>query len=94
MATTTISVASFRNLCAECADAIEAEDWSLASKKCAKAEVVNAGLEVEGESHEQRYRRRETLGGMREAIAAVEEAVNKSANSGRRLITTRTRHGR
>jgi len=92
MATTQITVAAFQDACAECADALADGDIATATTKYAVAEAINSGLDVEGSAGEFRNRRREALTGLKNAIDALEAALAQTTDSGRRLITTRTRH--
>lgn len=92
MATTTITVASFQDACAECADAIGDENTLLATKWYARAEAINSGLDVEGQNAEFRQRRRESLNGLKDALAVITAVLNMAANQSR-LITTQTAHG-
>ena len=90
MATTTITVASLQTACAECADDIAAADWAGASSWYARAEAINAGLEVEGSHGDTRFRRREALAGLRQAIDAARASAAQYGTGGR-FITTQTR---
>ena len=89
MATTVITVAAFQTACAEVADAIAAEDWSTAANWYARAEAINAGLDVEAELEGQKSRRRETLAGLAAAIAMARAVASRQAGS-KRLIRTTT----
>jgi len=89
MATTEITVAAFQNACAECADAIAASTFGTAMAWYARAEAINAGLDVEASLGATRTRRRETLEGLQRAIKAAETAVNADGDDSR-FITTQT----
>lgn len=87
--TTTITVASFQNAIAECADAIEASDWGTASRKYAKAEAINAGLELDVSNQGSEIKRRDSLSGLKKAIDAARDITNAEIGESR-LVTTRT----
>ena len=91
MADTTITLSSFEDACAECADAIAASDWGLAYSWYARAEAINAALAVQVRSGAEDVRRREGLNGLKEALAAAQAASTRSGDT-RRLVTTRTRY--
>ncbi len=93
MATTEITVAAFQDACAECADAIAASTFGAAMAWYARAEAINAGLDVEASLGATRTRRRETLEGLKRAINAAEGAGNVLLDESR-FITTQTRHNR
>jgi len=84
----TITVASFQTACAECADAINSELWSTAHKKCAVAEAINAGLELEAAADDRSFKRRESLAGLRAAIEAAKAQTVRAGESSR-FVTTR-----
>ena len=90
MATTaTITPDSYREACAECADAINAEDWSLAWKKYAVAEAILGGLPQWAEQQMGgKIRMRESLDGLRLALKGAESAVNRNVVDSR-IVTTR-----
>lgn len=90
MPTTTISVSSFQTACAECADAVADEDWSTAVKWYARAEAINAGLELSVGTRGTSMSRRETLQGLREAISAAKAAVAAADDVERRPMYGRT----
>lgn len=89
MATTTITEASFQTACAECADAIATSTWATAISWYARAEAINAGMPLSGEAGEHKMARRESLRGLRDAIAAAESAAGRLAGEDR-LVTVRT----
>jgi len=91
MATQTISISAFQTLCAEVADAIEAEDWELAWKKYAKAEAVNSALETSASEEGKSLARRETLAGLKTALETVADKVVRYGDKDR-LGGIRTKH--
>ena len=91
MATTTITIASFQDACAECADAIAAGTFDTAMSWYARAEAINAGFDVDASHQDTRSRRRETLQGLKEAIRAAEAAIARGSEHSR-FIKTQTRH--
>jgi len=92
LATTTITVASFQNACAECADAIAAESWASAVSWYARAEAINAGLDLDASDAQARVRRRESLDGLNKAISAAEVAAAQGSDESR-FVTTKTIYG-
>lgn len=86
--TTTITVASFQTALAETADAVEARDWATASRKLAKAEIINAGLEVAVEGKGEKVARRDSLEKTRAQLEAAIGTENR-INGGSRFIRTR-----
>lgn len=93
MADTTITVASFQNACAECADAISTDNWAIATKWYARAEAIHSGLALDISAEGTRTRRREALDGLRQAVDAAENAVNSHSGSDR-IAIGRTRYNR
>lgn len=86
---TTISLEAFRAALGLCADYILAKDWSNANLYYAQAEAINAGLEVQVGDAGQSLRRRESLDGLRTAIATA-EAKTSAGDSTSRFIKTQT----
>lgn len=87
VATTTITIASFQNACAECADAIATAGWVTAKNWYAQAEAINSGLDVEASEAGSRSRRRETLAGLAKAIDVAEETTNRAGGTSRFVKT-------
>lgn len=77
MATTTITTASFQLALAECADAIEAQDFVTAKRKYAKAEAISMGLEEEVADAGSSVRRRVSL---EKLNVAIDAAARNSTN--------------
>lgn len=86
MADTTISVSAFQTACAEVADAIAAEDWALATRWYARAEAINAALELEAADTGHSYKRRENLKSLNDAIKAAQLATNSGSDDGRIIV--------
>ena len=89
--TTSVTDANFKIACGEVYDAIASESWASAHKWAAKAEALNAGLDLQLSDERASKARRETLRGLRDAIDAAEKAVSKYANTAGRFITTRVK---
>ncbi len=87
--TTSVTEANFRTACGEVYDAIASESWASAHKWAAKAEAMNAGLDLQLADERASKARRETLRGLRDAIDAAEKAVSKYSNTAGRFVTTR-----
>lgn len=85
MATTTIDVASFQLALAECADAVNATDWSTARSKHLLASVIHAGLLKRSESGSKEIERHEInqLNSLGELIDAVEAKVKQGTDNNR-----------
>ena len=90
---TTITVTAFQTACAECGDAIIAQNWALAYGKYALAEAINVGLELQISDSGATVQRRESLEKLGKAIEIAEKSGIKYAST-KRLITTRTSHAR
>ena len=91
--TTGISEANFRTACGEVYDAILSADFAGAQKWAAMAEAQNAGLDYQLSDERASKARRESLRGLRDAIASAEKAHTKYANSGQdRFLTTRIKY--
>lgn len=92
MATQEISPTAFQTACAECADAINAQDWALAKRKYALAEAIASAFDVEGRDGAAWSRRRESLAGLNAAIDAAQSATTRASGTGR-FVTTQTGFG-
>lgn len=90
MPTTTISLASFQDACAECADAIAASDWSGAYNWYARAQAILVGLPADSTDAAQRTRLEQDLAALKAAIDAAK--VADSTDDARHLISTQTAH--
>lgn len=91
MATTTIDDASFRAALADAGDAIIVEDWALAQKKLAIAEVINNGLN-QSESATgaggggSGFQRRESLDRTSALLDKVKASIALSRGEKRRIV--------
>lgn len=100
MATTEITVAAFTLALAECADAIEANNKPLALKKLAKAEAINAGLDLKVDAAGSGgptgilVTRRESLEKTRKSIEAAFAGAAAANSSEPRVITGRVGRSR
>jgi hypothetical protein len=88
---TTITVAAFQTALAACGDAIEADDWTLATKKYAVAETINAGLALDSSAAGTHIVRRDSLRGLKAAIDAAQTAADRA--DGIRLVHLQTGFG-
>ncbi len=89
MATTTITMSSFQDALAECADAVESSDFATARKKLTKAEMIQNGLSVEASvGNGMRNQMRVSLERSKVLMDDAEAAV--TTGDQRRLATTRT----
>lgn len=93
MATTLITDANFRTVCAECADAIAASNFALAMQLYAKAEAINAAFERSVTDDAAQVIRRENLTGLRDAIDAAKNIIERRQDN-RRFLRASFRIGR
>ncbi|MBU0907344.1 MAG: hypothetical protein KKE05_04285 [Nanoarchaeota archaeon] len=89
MATTQITVTAFQTACAECADAIIAEDRKTAYLKYAVAEAINAGLELSVSDAGSSIQRRQALQGLKDALGTAMPIIAQETE-GSRFIFGRT----
>ena len=93
MATTTITMASFQDALAECADAIAALDFTTARNWLARAEIIQNGLSVDASvGNGMRNQMRISLEKSKVLIDDAEVASSRGNQSG--LVRTRTNFNR
>jgi len=88
VAITEITVEAFQTALAECADAIDSSDFATAWLRYAKAEAIHSGLLVQSGEQDAYMRRRESLEGLRRALAAAESSAGRYAVEGRIIVGT------
>jgi hypothetical protein len=93
MPTTVISDEDFRNACAEVADAIASENFSLAAKWYARAEAINAGIQVRTDGTNAAEYRRDSLKGLKEAIMMAKGLMREETDNNRLIRVKTARNG-